>query len=291
MDKAPPKTAVGPLKSKARFERTRFASAIAKNWYNCLFSQSTIGIQERQLELDLEGDPDRSMIDTVDVLNWADFIKIPTTAGMLSVVQEFYANFANKDADERLFVRGKRVTITREIIRDFYKLPNTHADIDCAYAALMKHPKEELNYDKIGDNLRRTAEFGSNSWLKDSKAQYNNLLLSNFSVIAQAWLYFISCRLLLVSHRTELKALANRKLPNDEKTPSAPTLVFPRLITALCKRSEVVMPQTEIPFENPIIHLRRAIGKIWETRWGEHRPICYHDIFNNLSRSLRERAL
>ncbi|KAF7824186.1 DNA-directed DNA polymerase [Senna tora] len=112
-DMAPPKTAASPLKRKARFYDRCFASPIAENRYNRLFSQSTTGIQERGLELDPEGDPDRSMIDTVDVLHWVDFIKHPTTAGMLSVVQEFYANFANKDAEERVFVRGKRVAITR----------------------------------------------------------------------------------------------------------------------------------------------------------------------------------
>ncbi|KAF7824174.1 putative S-locus lectin protein kinase family protein [Senna tora] len=185
---APPKTVASPLKSKARFYDRRFASPIAENRYNRLFSQSTTGIQERGLELDPEGDPDRSMIDTVDVLHWADFINHLTTAGMLSVVQEFYANFANKDADERVFVQGKDI----------------HGDIDCAYAALMKQLEEEFNYDEIGKNLRRTAEFGSNPWQKDSKGQYNNLLLSNLSVTARAWLHFISCRLLPASYRVEV---------------------------------------------------------------------------------------
>ncbi|KAF7824183.1 uncharacterized protein G2W53_022327 [Senna tora] len=172
-DMAPPKTAASPLKRKARFYDRRFASPIAENRYNRLFSQSTIGIEKRGLELDPEGDLDRSMIDTVDVLHWADFINHLTTAGMLSCVQEFYANFANKDADERVFVQGKRL-------------------------------EEEFNYDEIGNNLRRTAEFGSNPWQKDSKGQYNNLLLSNLSVTARAWLHLISCRLLPASYRVEV---------------------------------------------------------------------------------------
>ncbi|KAF7824170.1 DNA-directed DNA polymerase [Senna tora] len=43
---ASPKTAASPLKRKARFYDTLFASAIVENRYNRLFSQSTTGIQE-----------------------------------------------------------------------------------------------------------------------------------------------------------------------------------------------------------------------------------------------------
>ncbi|KAF7824437.1 uncharacterized protein G2W53_022581 [Senna tora] len=81
-DMAPPKTVAGPSKRKARNTRAR-------------------------AELDLDSDLDRSMVATVDVLQWADFIKPPTTAGMLSIVQEFYAKFADKDADDRVFVRAR----------------------------------------------------------------------------------------------------------------------------------------------------------------------------------------
>ncbi|KAF7810536.1 uncharacterized protein G2W53_037279 [Senna tora] len=173
---------------------------------------------------------------------------------------EFYSNFANKDADDRVFVRGKRVPITREIIRDIYKLLDVHADIDCAYVASMRQPKEELKYDELGNNLRMKAELGSDPWKKDSKGQYNNLLLTNLSVTAWSWLHFLSCRLLPGSHRTELTLVAAKKLPGPEQTPNAPTLAFPALITSLCKRAGVAMPPTEVPLEimAPISHARVA---------------------------------
>ncbi|KAF7801218.1 DNA-directed DNA polymerase [Senna tora] len=126
-----------PQNVKAQFDDTRFVSAVAENRYTCLFSQATTAIHERGFELDPDSDLDKSMVATVDVFQWADFIKPPTTAGVLSIVQEFYSNFANKDDDDRVFVRGKRVPISREIIRVFYKLPDVHADIDCAYVASM----------------------------------------------------------------------------------------------------------------------------------------------------------
>ncbi|KAF7815567.1 uncharacterized protein G2W53_029536 [Senna tora] len=115
---------------------------IVKSESRVINSHISIAIHERGLELDPDIDLDRSMVATVDVLQWADFIKPPTTVGMLSIVQEFYANFADKDADDRVFVRGKRVPITREIIRDFYKLPDVHADLDCAYVPSMRQPEE-----------------------------------------------------------------------------------------------------------------------------------------------------
>ncbi|KAF7820663.1 hypothetical protein G2W53_026118 [Senna tora] len=238
---APPKTVAGPSKRKAQFDDTRFVSAVAKNRYTRLFSPATTAIHECGLELDPESDLDRSMVATVDSV-----------------------------------CSGQACTYTREIIRDFYKLLDVHVDLDCAYVALIRQPEEELNYDELGNNLRMKAELGSNPWKMDSKGQYNNLLLTNLSVTARAWLHFLSCRLLLGSHCTEvtkdrvllinclltkqpidaaqiipnqLTSVAAKKLPSHEQNPSAPILAFPALITSLCQRAGVAIPPTEVPLK------------------------------------------
>ncbi|KAF7820669.1 uncharacterized protein G2W53_026124 [Senna tora] len=198
---APPKIVAGPSKRKARFDDTRFASAVAENRYTRLFSQATTAIHERRLELDSDSDLDRSMVATVDVLQWADFIKPPTTAGSVC--------------------SGQACTYTREIIRDFYKLPDVHVDLDCAYVALMRQPEEELSYDELGNNLRMKAELGSNPWKMDSKGDSQGVLMS----------------------------VAAKKLSSHEQNPSAPTLAFPALITSLCKRAGVAIPPTEVPLK------------------------------------------
>ncbi|KAF7814554.1 hypothetical protein G2W53_028523 [Senna tora] len=214
-----------------------------------------------------------------------------------------------------VFVRGKRVPITREIIRDFYKLPDVHVDIDCAYVALMTQPEEELNYDELGNNLRRKAELGSNPWKKDSKGQYNNFLLTNLSVTARSWLHFLSCRLLPGSHRTEvtkdrvllinclitkqpidaaqiilnqLTSMATKKLPGREQTPNAPTLAFPALITSLCKRAGVAMPPTEDQYhQSQMATIERnhlfVVGELENVRQqGEHNQECLQVVHLNL---------
>ncbi|KAF7810377.1 uncharacterized protein G2W53_037120 [Senna tora] len=47
----------------------------------------------------------------------------------------------------------------------------------------------------------------------------------------------------------QMTAVARRRLPLDNKPPNAPSLPFPRLITALCRRAKVEFPTTKVPLK------------------------------------------
>ncbi|KAF7831532.1 uncharacterized protein G2W53_013865 [Senna tora] len=209
---------------KARFDDMRFATALAEQRYTKLFSHSATGIHERGLSLDPEGHPnlDQAMSETMDAFSWVDFIKASSMAGRLSIVHEFYANFSSQD-NGKVLMQGKRVPISCEAIRAFYKLPPVYVGVHYAYAASTALPEEQIPFDDIGVTLRLNEEIGSIQWEKDSQGNPKHLSLTKVSACAWAWLYFNFSSLIPFSHLSKItKDRAFLVITSSKDSPSMP---------------------------------------------------------------------
>ncbi|KAF7832382.1 putative S-locus lectin protein kinase family protein [Senna tora] len=236
----------------------RFASPDAAKRYKDIFSKSK-AISERGLSLNKENNDDKEILDMVDTLEWKKFTTPPKQQGHLTIVREFYANFKDRK-DNKVNVRGVEIPFSREDIIKFYNLPNLPQE-ECGYHALQE--QEAPDYGAIAEKLGKEAD---TSW-ENSKAKRDRqplkLFLMNLKDVVSLWQHFICAHIIpggntsvvtkerafllycIVTgqHVDVAEIMINQVVQVAEKT--NPTLFFPCLITALCKKAHVKFPDTD----------------------------------------------
>ncbi|KAF7803082.1 uncharacterized protein G2W53_042193 [Senna tora] len=236
----------------------RFASPDAAKRYKDIFSKAK-AISERGLCLNKENNDDKEILDMVDTLEWKKFAAPPKQQGHLTIVREFYANFKDRK-DNKVNVRGVEIPFSREDIIKFYNLPNLPQE-ECGYHALQE--QEAPDYGAITEKLGKEAD---TSW-ENSKAKRDRqplkLLLMNLKDVVSLWQHFICAHIIpggntsvVTKERAFLlycivtgqqidvaEIMMNQVVQAAEK--SNPTLFFPCLITALCKKAHVKFSDTD----------------------------------------------
>lgn len=94
-----------------------FISAKAKTVFDETIKEKQL-IKERALGLESCG-TDKVILDIMTSLGWTKLCKKPDE-GTLKLVREFYANLEKK-VEDKVFIRGKWVTITSDIINKLIK--------------------------------------------------------------------------------------------------------------------------------------------------------------------------
>ncbi|KAF7841504.1 hypothetical protein G2W53_003802 [Senna tora] len=152
------------------------------------------------------------------------------------------------------------IPFSREDIIKFYNLPNLPQE-ECGYHAFQE--QEALDYGAIAEKLGKEAD---TSW-ENSKAKRDRqplkLFLMNLKDVVSLWQHFICAHIIpggntsvvtkerafllycIVTgqHVDVAEIMINQVVQVAEK--SNPTLFFPCLITALCKKSHVKFPDTD----------------------------------------------
>ena len=127
----------------------------------------------------------------IDFHRWDQFVRHPEVS-VNSVVREFYANAPNAK-DDKVFVRGKWVGISRTSINAYYGLVNIE---DEGYLAVL----EDVPYDGILDALCVDGA----EWKLNKDGMHVSIPQHALRKYPRAWYHFLVARLMPAQHVSDV---------------------------------------------------------------------------------------
>ena len=144
------KNDAGSSSSRQTFDERLFANARAFERYQDLSTKPVV--QDRGMECNKDPyrhDPNYDEIRRTIITNgWQQFVNVPDETNT-SLMLEFLANWPEKDSQNRVYVRGKKIQVTAAIINMIYGVP----DFEDSQEQLLEDERRGMNWNTFSDTL------------------------------------------------------------------------------------------------------------------------------------------